>query len=95
MFLKNQCLDSLEEVKFVDQQTAHKHTNMLWIFLGLIFCALFLVFSLPKGMKSIGPTGAVVSLTPAASIFSTVIIVGLLLAAALIGFVVFGRNQNS
>ncbi len=79
----------------MDHRTAHKHINILWIFLGLIFCALFLVFSLPKGVNSAGPTGAVVSLTPAASLFSTVIIVGLLLASALICFVVLRRKQSS
>ena len=41
--------------------TAHKHTNMLWIFLGIVFCALFLVFSLPKSMHIPAPTGAQVS----------------------------------
>lgn len=79
----------------MDHHTAHKHINILWIFLGLIFCALFLVFSLPKGMNSAGPTGAAVSLTPAATLFSTVIVVGLSLAGILIGFVVLRRKQSS
>lgn len=38
-------------------RTAHRHTNVLWIFLGIIFCALFLVFSLPKTINN-APTGA-------------------------------------
>lgn len=35
----------------------HKHTNLLWLFAGIIFCALFLVFSLPRSTIQ-APTGA-------------------------------------
>lgn len=53
--------------------TAHKHTNLLWIFLGIIFCALFLVFSLPKNMQAPVPTGAqVIEFTPSVITVSSV-----------------------
>lgn len=38
----------------------HRHLNLLWIFVGVTFCALFLVFSLPKSMILM-PTGAQVA----------------------------------
>ncbi len=53
--------------------TAHKHTNLLWVFIGVIFCALFLVFSLPKSIQLSEPTGAqVVEFTPSVVTVSSV-----------------------
>ncbi|MEM3154134.1 MAG: hypothetical protein QW165_01030 [Candidatus Woesearchaeota archaeon] len=71
-------------------QTANHHTNLLWLFFGLIFCALFLVFSLPKGIQ-VAPTGAVVSM-PAASQFSS-LFGGFGIALILIAFAVLCRKR--
>jgi len=58
------------------EENPFKHIVPLWGSLLIIFCALFLVFSIPRGLQS-GPTGAVITESSLASVSYVFSLIGL------------------
>jgi len=68
-----------KEVAAVDE----KHFTLLWGSLFIIFCALFLAFSIPRGLQS-GPTGAVITGSSFASASYVFSLIGLVILIYLV-----------